>query len=117
MSGGEGLFGRLADRLAADEPAPATASSSPAPAAFGVADLLELPDAERTVLRQVMRHGNRTTRQALADELAGRVEDLDATLAGLVERRALVVEGGHVEVASMSRRTTPGGIWDRLGGL
>ncbi|MEN9504892.1 MAG: hypothetical protein RI958_818 [Actinomycetota bacterium] len=107
---GEGLFARLADRLVDEELA------TPA---FTMADLLEMPAAERTVLRHVMRRAASPTLQQLAEELAGAVADLDGAVSALVEREAIIVEGDVVTVASiaLNRRATPGGLWDRLGNL
>ncbi len=107
---GEGLFGRLADRLADD------ASATPA---FTMADLLDMPDDERTVLRHVMRRAASPTRSQLAQELEGLVPDLDHTLGALVMREAIVIDGELIAVAAiaLNRRATPGGLWDRLGNL
>jgi hypothetical protein len=107
---GDGLFGRLADRLADED----TATT-----AFTMAEILELPDDERTVLRHMMRRATSPTLSQLAAELAAAVPDLDATLAALVGREALVIDGDIVAVATiaLNRRMTPGGLWDRLGNL
>lgn len=106
----DGLFGRLAHRLE-DE--------SVASTAFTMADMLELADDERTVLRHVMRRSSSPTLSQLADEVAATVPNLDATLAALVGREALVINGDIVAVATiaLNRRATPGGLWDRLGNL
>lgn len=107
----EGLFQRLARQLSEDD------------SAFTMADVLDLPATERAVLRRVMRRADppavaELTAQ-LRDELGLSMSDIDSAIKGLVEREAIVVHDGHVRVASIAttRRTTPGGIWDRLSGL
>lgn len=108
MSGG--LFDRLAHRL--DDVAEPEVS-------FAMADLLDLPDDERVVMRHVMRQTVPTSINVLAGELGGDVAEVGAVVARLVERRALMVDGGRVEVAPIAliRRSSPGGLWDRLNDL
>ncbi len=108
MSGG--LFDRLAERLD-DVAEPETL--------FTMADLLDLPDDERVVMRQVMRQAEPTSIDGLARELGSDVAELSTVVTQLVERRALVIDGGRVEVAPIAliRRSTPGGLWDRLSDL
>lgn len=108
MSGG--LFDRLAERL--DDVAEPEAL-------FAMADLLDLPDDERVVMRQVMRQTEPTSINGLARELGSDVAELSTVVTQLVERRALVIDGGRVEVAPIAliRRSTPGGLWDRLSDL
>jgi hypothetical protein len=108
MSGG--LFDRLAVRL--DDATEAEPS-------FAMADLLDLPEDERVVMRHVMRRAEPTSIDGLAGELAGDVVDVAGVVARLVGRRALVIDGGRVGVATIAliRRSTPGGVWDRLSDL
>ena len=108
MSGG--LFDRLAGRL--DDVAEPEAS-------FAMADLLDLPDDERVVMRHVMRRAETTSIDGLAGELGLDVVEVGGGVARLVERRALVIDGGRVGVATINliRRSTPGGLWDRLNDL
>jgi hypothetical protein len=110
---GDGMFGRLADRLET----PSTEPSS----AFALADLVGLPDDERVVIRHVMRRETPASIDDLRTELADHAVDIDVAdaVARLVDREALVIDAGTVRLASIaaSRRATPGGIWDRLSGL
>ncbi|MFM1751984.1 MAG: hypothetical protein RL119_946 [Actinomycetota bacterium] len=108
MSGG--LFDRLANRL--DDGAEPEAS-------FAMADLLDLPEDERVVMRHVMRQTVPTSIDGLAGELGRDVAEVSAVVARLVERRALVIDGGRIEVAPIAliRRSSPGGLWDRLSDL
>jgi predicted transcriptional regulator len=111
MSGdGDGLFARLAGRL--DEDAPAEPS-------FSMMDLLELPDDERVVMRHVMRRSEAASIVVLAEELGREAAEVSNVVAQLIERRAVYIDGGRVEVATieLTRRSSPGGLWDRLGDL
>lgn len=105
-----GLFDRLAERL--DEVAEPEAL-------FAMADLLDLPDHQRVVMRHVMRPTEPTSINGLAGELGGDVAEVGAVVAQLVERRALMIDGGRVEVAPIAliRRSTPGGLCDWLSDL
>jgi hypothetical protein len=110
MSSGDGLFARLAVRL--DDVA------EPVPA-FAMADLLDLPDDERVVMRHVMRRSETASVDVLAAEMGRDAAEVGSIVGRLVERRALVIDGGRVGVATIEliRRSTPGGLWDRLSDL
>jgi predicted transcriptional regulator len=107
----EGLFARLAERL--DQ------HGDSARPTFATADLLDLPSDERLVMRHIMRRADPATVGVIAQEL-GRDEPLIRELVTrLVERQALVTDAGRIRMATiaLTRRATPGGLWDRLSDL
>ncbi|MSW46410.1 MAG: hypothetical protein F2837_10820 [Actinobacteria bacterium] len=71
------------------------------------------------MMRHVMRRAETTSIDGLAGELGLDVVEVGGVVARLVERRALVIDGGRVGVATINliRRSTPGGLWDRLNDL
>lgn len=107
----DGLFARLAERL--DEATEATTPS------FVMADLLDLPDDERLVMRHVMRRADPATVEVIAGELTRDELEVRDVVARLMGRRAVVIDAGRVRVATiaLTRRSTPGGLWDRLSDL
>jgi hypothetical protein len=106
----DGMFNRLGDRLAQNELAEAPLTMS---------DVLDLPDEQLTIVRQVMRSSDPMTPAQVAESLGWSLPEVerplgDLSLAGIVE-----VIDGVIKVSPMQRtaRTTPGGLWTTLGEL
>ena len=103
----EGMFNRLGDRLAHNE-------SDEVPVTMS--DLLDLPDDQRAVVREVMRSSDPMTPAQVADVLDWPLPDVERLLGDLSLIGMIEVVDGRIKVSPMHRttRATPGGLWGLL---
>ena len=103
----EGLFNRLGDRIAQNEGAEAPVTMS---------DLLDLPDDQRSIVREVMRSKDLMTPAEVAGSLDWPLSDVERLLGDLSLQGMIEVVDGRIKVSPMHRttRATPGGLWGLL---
>jgi len=103
----EGMFNRLGDRLAHSE-------SDEVPVTMS--DLLDLPDDQRTVVREVMRSSNPMTPSEVAGALDWPLPDVERLLGDLSLLGMIEMVAGRIKMSPMHRttRATPGGLWGLL---
>jgi len=103
----DGMFNRLGDQLAQNESGDVPVTMS---------DLLDLPDDQRTVVREVMRSSDPMTPEEVADALEWPLPDVERLLGDLSLLGMVEVVDGRIKVSPMHRttRATPGGLWGLL---
>jgi hypothetical protein len=103
----DGIFNRIGDQLAQNE-------SDEVPVTMS--DLLDLPDDQRSVVREVMRSSDPMTSAEVADSLGWPLPDVERLLGDLSLLGMIEVVSGRIKMSPMHRttRATPGGLWGLL---